>query len=140
MLNDWLSKIIQDRAINYLSIPGTHDAASVSGASIMPLTITQRIDVTGQLNSGVRVLDMRVAHKATVPAKAATFFKSAVREVPEDIHMCHGPIVFDTKLSEQLGIIKTWLGDNPTEFVAMIFQQQGTKSNIAIEKPRVTRL
>jgi hypothetical protein len=60
--------------------------------------------------------------------------------VAEDIYMCHGPIVFDTKLSQALASIKAWLGKNDTEFVAMIFQQQGTKPTVETEKKRVIGL
>lgn len=115
----------QDTRINELAIPGAHDAASFTGVSNMPiLTITQQLDIQAQLNAGVRVLDMRVAH-----------YKK-----DDDIYMCHGAIVFNIKLSEQLGIIKRWIIKNKTEFVAMIFQQQGTKSSDASEKLRVNNI
>src|SRR4051812_7511306 len=124
---NWLSKIKQDTRVNVLAIPGTHDAASIVGASMVPvLTITQQLDIPGQLNAGVRVLDMRVAHSATYK----WFGK-------EDIYMCHGRIVFDLKLSEALASVKEWLSENDTEFVAMIFQQQGTISSDVTEKRRV---
>ena len=60
MSKNWLSRIVQDTRINVLAILGTHDAASYSGASIAPLTITQQLDITEQLDAGVRVLDMCV--------------------------------------------------------------------------------
>lgn len=137
MSKDWLSRIKTDTPINVLSVPGTHDAASVSGASSMVLTITQQVGITAQLDAGVRVLDMRVAH---VAASTSGGWIRAKVETPEDIYMCHGPIVFSTKLSEALSDIKKWLTTNNTEFVAMIFQQQGSKSTDVKEKTRVTGL
>jgi len=137
MSKDWLGKIKSDTRINVLAVPGTHDAASISGASSTPLTITQRLDITAQLNAGVRVLDMRVAHVAGSTGKGYFWNGPAVAE---NIFMCHGPIVFATKLSEALASIKDWLGKNDTEFVAMIFQQQGTKPTDATEKRRVVGL
>ena len=134
MSNDWLGKIQQGTQINFLAIPGTHDAASFTGVSSMPvLTITQQLNINEQLESGVRVLDMRVAHWW----RDASRLRSAV---PEDIYMCHGKVVFSLKLSEQLEIVKEFLSDNPTEFVAMIFQQQGTISANVTERKRVTDL
>jgi hypothetical protein len=137
MSKDWLSRIAADTRINVLAVPGTHDAASISGASSMPLTITQQIDITHQLDAGVRVLDMRVAH---VAASTTGGWIRTKKEVPEDIYMCHGPIVFATRLSEALDSIKKWLAANDTEFVALIFQQQGTKPKEAAEKRRVVGL
>lgn len=136
MSRDWLGQIEPDTRLNVLAVPGTHDAASVTGASSMPLTITQQINLTQQLDAGVRVLDMRVAHSAVTSG-------GWVRQktiVSEDIYMCHGPIVFATKLSDALASIKQWLTRNNTEFVAMIFQQQGTKPTDADEKRRVIGL
>src|SRR6516225_5107294 len=126
MSKDWLSRIAQHTRINVLAIPGTHDAASVSGVRSTPFTITQQIDIKQQLDAGVRVLDMRVAHVAahTTGGWGGGYITKKV-EVPEDVYMCHGQIVFNTKLSEALASIKAWLSENPSEFVAMIFQQQG---------------
>src|SRR5262245_7405595 len=134
MSSDWLSQISQDTRINVLAVPGTHDAASIIGADWTPLTITQRLDITEQLDAGVRVLDMRVAHVVVTqdPGGWNPFRKMVV--VGENIHMCHGPRIFATKLPEALASIKEWLGENSSEFVAMIFQQQGTISNDATEK------
>jgi len=134
MSRDWLGKIRPGTQINFLAIPGTHDAASFTGVSNVPvLTITQQLNISDQLEAGVRVLDMRVAH----------WWRDAGRifsAVPEDIYMCHGKVVFSIKLSEQLEIVKQFLSDNPTEFVAMIFQQQGSISANATERKRVTDL
>jgi hypothetical protein len=137
MSKDWLSRIAPDTRINVLAVPGTHDAASISGASLMPLTITQRVSITAQLDAGVRVLDMRVAHVAT--SSSGGWIRTKV-VTPEDIYMCHGPIVFNTRLSEALAGIKTWLSTNNTEFVALIFQQQGSIPADATEKRRVIGL
>jgi hypothetical protein len=140
MSKDWLSRIIQDTRINVLAIPGTHDAASIVGADWTPYTITQQLDITKQLDAGVRVLDMRVSHKIITkdPGGWNPFRKMEV--VGDEIHMCHASRMFDTKLSEALTSIKNWLGDNPSEFVAMIFQQQGTIPKDVTEKQRVIGL
>jgi len=140
MSKNWLSKIIQDTRINVLAVPGTHDAASIVGADWTPYTITQQLDLTKQLDAGVRVLDMRVAHKILTkdPGGWNPFRKMEV--VGDAIHMCHGKRMFDTKLSEALTSIKNWLGDNPSEFVGMIFQQQGTIPTDVTEKKRVIGL
>lgn len=131
-LDSWLGTMRQDTRINDLAIPGAHDAASFTGVSSMPvLTITQQLDIQAQLNAGVRVLDMRVAHYK---------YDGYFGKKDDDIYMCHGAIVFNIKLSEQLDIIKSWLIKNKTEFVAMIFQQQGSKSSDATERRRVNAM
>lgn len=137
MSKDWLSRIAPDTRINVLAVPGAHDAASVTGASSMVWTITQQVDITAQLDAGIRVLDMRVAHCA---ASTTGGWIRETKVTPEDIYMCHGKMVFSTKLSEALASVKAWLGQNDTEFVAMIFQQQGTIPSDATEKRRVIGL
>ncbi len=139
MPDNWLSQFNPGTRINVLAIPGTHDAASVTGASSAPLTITQRLDITEQLDAGVRVLDMRVAH---IAEKSSGGWIRERTVVPEDIYMCHGPIVFATKLSEALDSIKSWLSESAHkyEFVAMIFQQQGKIPTDVTEKRRLIGL
>ncbi|MGH3899085.1 MAG: phosphatidylinositol-specific phospholipase C [Pseudonocardiaceae bacterium] len=56
----WMHDIPDDAPVTTLSIPGTHDSCCVDG----PLGFgkTQNLDLTDQLNSGIRFLDIRLAH------------------------------------------------------------------------------
>lgn len=141
MLDRWLAYVDQGTRINEIGIPGTHDTASVSGISggytEMPMTYTQRLDVLSQLNSGARVLDMRVAYYKRERSESS-WFRSGV-DAKEEVYMCHGPIVFDITLEDTLAIVKQFLIDHPSEFVALIFQQQGSDTEPDL-KLRATQL
>jgi hypothetical protein len=125
VIENWLNEIRDDVRINHLAIPGTHDAASFVGNTVVPaLTITQQFNIPEQLNSGVRVLDMRVAHANSIGKFDILGLGG------ENIFMCHGQVVFSDTLRRELELIGKWLDENPSEFVAMIFQQQGLKFDI----------
>ena len=54
---DWMSNIRDDAPIHKLSIPGTHDTMALHGGDRLQ---TQSLPLSEQLNSGIRVIDIRV--------------------------------------------------------------------------------
>jgi len=56
-LNQWMSKLKDDTPLSILSIPGTHN--SVTYRSALPSVRCQAVNVTEQLENGVRFLDIR---------------------------------------------------------------------------------
>lgn len=54
---NWMSQIRDDVNLTDLLIPGTHDAATA--ASIVPYVKTQLTNIRGQLEAGVRYIDLR---------------------------------------------------------------------------------
>lgn len=116
MPNIWLKKIKDEIRINQLAIPGTHDAAAWTKycgiPSSTPGTWAQRMDITEQLNLGVRVLDLRVGYATSLMGSSF-------------IGMFHGPIYLDVTLQEVLTAVVNWIDQNQSEFVLLIFQQQG---------------
>lgn len=58
--SSWMRDIPDDARVTTLNIPGTHDSCATGG----PLGFgkTQNLDLTDQLNAGIRFLDIRLAH------------------------------------------------------------------------------
>uniref|UniRef100_D3Z5Z4 Phosphatidylinositol-specific phospholipase C, X domain containing 1 n=1 Tax=Mus musculus TaxID=10090 RepID=D3Z5Z4_MOUSE len=88
---DWMSQLcpqLWDVPLHHLSIPGSHDTMTyclnrksrisrasswllhllgrvvpfITGPVVMKWSVTQTLDVTQQLDAGVRYLDLRIAH------------------------------------------------------------------------------
>lgn len=55
----WMTDLRDDIPLAHLSIPGAHDAASVSITSWPSYTRTQGLDIAGLWNCGVRAFDLR---------------------------------------------------------------------------------
>src|SRR5690606_33471470 len=107
--------------INELAIPVTHDSAAWTKHSSLPSstpgTWAQRMSITEQLNLGVRVLDLRVGYASTTYTLGLTSF----------VGMFHGPVYLDVTLETVLESISSWLESHQSEFVILVFQQQGKK-------------
>ena len=56
---DWMAALPDDRAISEITMPGTHDCASMN-AQLGFITKCQALDVAQQLNIGARYLDIRL--------------------------------------------------------------------------------
>lgn len=56
---DWMGQLREDIRLSELSIPGTHNSLSFYGG---PITQTQSMSLKNQLESGIRVLDVRCGH------------------------------------------------------------------------------
>ena len=116
MSRDWLSKLQPFTRINQIAIPSTHDSSAYTKWSWIPGikgTWAQRQTITEQLNMGVRALDLRVGS-----------YSGDIFDGPQ-IGMFHGPIYLSIDLEDVLAEIKRWLNANQSEFVILIFQQQG---------------
>jgi 1-phosphatidylinositol phosphodiesterase len=58
--SSWMGDIPDNVLVTALSIPGTHDSGCIDGP--MGLAKTQNLDLAEQLDSGIRFLDIRLAH------------------------------------------------------------------------------
>lgn len=56
----WMNDIPDDAPVTTLSIPGTHNSCCVDG--LLGLAKTQNLDLSDQLNAGIRFFDIRLAH------------------------------------------------------------------------------
>lgn len=99
----WMSQLSQDRKINELSIPGTHDSVSFYGGDAVK---TQSVSMTGQLKAGVRFFDIRLRHIDNVFA----------------IH--HGSVFQNQFFGDILNQARDFIRQNPSEFILMRVKEE----------------
>jgi 1-phosphatidylinositol phosphodiesterase len=58
--SSWMCDLSDDARVLSLSIPGTHNSCSIGG--ILGFSKTQNLDLSDQLNAGIRFLDIRLSH------------------------------------------------------------------------------
>ncbi len=95
----WMEKVDDHKTINQLSLLGTHDTATWETGY---MARTQSMDITRQLNAGVRAFDIRCQHKNN---------KCALR---------HGRVNLDMDLHELLTPITNFLRANSSETIFLI--------------------
>ena len=85
--SNWMSGISDDRRLNEINIPGTHDSgcASVWGYEgyqdwFESGAVTQKLTLSRQLESGVRLLDLRWTN----------CISHVKNPDPDDLFQCHG--------------------------------------------------
>lgn len=94
----WLTSVDGNKRLSELSLPGTHDTMSIrSGDAWQNQTMT----LAQQLESGIRVFDMRTKH------------------IDNNLRMHHGIILQDTYFNHVLTDIDNFLNANPGETVVM---------------------
>ncbi|MBB5918582.1 hypothetical protein BJY24_007494 [Nocardia transvalensis] len=113
---DWMGALPDDRPLGRLSVPGTHDTMAVHGGKGGPAVVTQegfdkgcadepctsRQTLRGQLEAGVRALDIRVRRdEADVPA------------------VQHGSFYQHANLGDVLGVVDDFLSRHPRETVLL---------------------
>lgn len=106
--NEWMKNLSNQKSIDTISIPGTHDSASFYGGDIVQ---TQSMSITDQLNSGVRFLDIRLRHINNVFA----------------IH--HGSVFQKQFFGDILNQVSDFLQKNPSEFILMRVKKEHTEEN-----------
>lgn len=106
---NWMSKLDDNLHMNQLSLPGTHDTMAFYGGDIAQC---QSVSLRGQLNSGIRVLDIRCRHIADIFA----------------IH--HGVVFQKVYFGEVLDIVTAFLRDNPSETIYMRIQEEYKSENV----------
>ena len=101
--HNWMSGLSGDRKLNTLSLPGTHDTMAFHGDDYVRC---QSVDLRGQLDAGIRFLDIRCRHIADVFA----------------IH--HGAFFQNVYFGDVLDIVTEFLNDNPSETVFMRVKEE----------------
>ncbi|TKA83330.1 hypothetical protein B0A55_00612 [Friedmanniomyces simplex] len=99
----WMAKLDDSTAVSALTIPGTHDSAAYTNA--WPFIQTQKMDVLGQLNSGIRYFDLRCGLRDDI------------------VEMVHGSAVLGVTLSMLLDIMYLWLMSHSTEALIVQIKQ-----------------
>lgn len=102
-LENYLEQLPDDRALADVSLPGSHESASLYGGFI---SICQTVNVEQQLRDGIRFFDIRL--------------KAQVGEV----RCYHGVQNENSTLQEQLGWITNFLKAHPRETVVVSVKQE----------------
>lgn len=109
---DWMITIPDSRRLSEISLPGTHDTMAYdSSLPFGNIARTQTMNLEQQLNSGIRYLDIRLAHKET-------YFQ---------LH--HGVVDLGYNFDYVLQTVISFLNRYPTETVIMRIKQEHTSEN-----------
>ncbi|WP_420588700.1 phosphatidylinositol-specific phospholipase C domain-containing protein [Bacterioplanoides sp.] len=101
----WMKFVDGNKRISELSIPGTHDTMSIKSGVIWQ---NQTMTLSQQLESGIRVFDMRTRH------------------INNKFRMHHGIIAQDTYFDDVLKDIDAFLTANPSETVLFRLRSEHT--------------
>ena len=91
----WMSHLPSSTPMSALTIPGTHDSAAYTYS--WPFIATQTLDITAQLNAGIRYFDLRCGLRADV------------------LEMVHGQAVLGLRLEQVLAEMYAFLAAHPSE-------------------------
>ncbi|MCL1142353.1 phosphatidylinositol-specific phospholipase C [Shewanella gaetbuli] len=105
---NWMNNLPPKVEIRSISIPGTHgSAARIGGDAVRNQTLT----ITQQLNAGIRFLDLRLRH------------------INNGFALHHGAYFQNRVFDQALNDIKTFLHENPSEFVFVRVKKEHTELN-----------
>ncbi len=101
----WMRDIPDNAPVATLSIPGTHNSCSVGG--LLGFGRTQNLDLTDQLNAGIRFLDIRLAH------------------YQDNLFAHHDIVHMGKSYADILTICSSFLKQHPSETVLMSVKDEG---------------
>jgi 1-phosphatidylinositol phosphodiesterase len=104
----WMSGLPDSLKLSYMSIPGTHDTMAVFGGDSVE---TQSMSLPMQLESGIRVLDIRI------------YFHS------DTFDLSHGVIPQPGSFAYVMNTVTGFLSQNPRETVLMRIKDEHDGSN-----------
>lgn len=100
---DWMKWVPDATSLSQLSIPGTHDSLAFYGGD---LAQTQTLDLTEQLNAGIRAIDIRCRHI-------------------EDVFAIHHGVIFQkTYFGNVLDDATAFLQAHPSETIVMRVKEE----------------
>lgn len=105
---NWMASIPDGSKLSTLSLPGTHDTMSFYGGDLVQ---TQSMSLYTQLESGIRVLDIRCRH------------------INNDFLIHHGIVYQQANFDDVLRTVTTFLQNHPTETVLMRISGASTEEN-----------
>lgn len=127
-MEKWMSKINDKKKLVLINIPGSHDSAAFLINKIGScFAQTQYIDITKQLNLGVRIFDIRVTKNNSCCAwKIFDNKNNNINNWMDSIICCHGVCdCYHIKNKKKINLtyesvliqIKNFLNKNPTETI-----------------------
>ena len=110
----WMASLDDSRRLSELSLPGTHDTmAHKSNLLGLDITRTQTMNLQQQLQSGIRVLDIRLYYNSS-----------------NEFTIHHGSVYTGYNFDDVMTTVKQFLAENPSEVVLMrLKQEQSSASN-----------
>ncbi|GLK91780.1 phosphatidylinositol-specific phospholipase C [Pseudomonas turukhanskensis] len=108
--NAWMRNLANEDPVLSISIPGTHDSASLYGG---PYVQTQTLTIPQQLKAGIRFLDIRG------------------RPTNGSLAIHHGEVFQNKMFGEVLNEVITFLRENPSEFVLMRVKEEHSNNEKA---------
>ena len=125
IVNNWMSLIDNDVYVSQLSIPGTHDAATVNcGAS---QGRTQLFSIAKQLEMGIRAFDLRPTVNMGLKREDGNILHSYVATGLGNIY--HGILDTDVSMDQVFTWFNEYLTNNPSEFVIVILRNETVDRN-----------
>ena len=106
----WMAALEDDRAINELSIPGTHDSGATHSIADVAGKC-QSLSIEDQLYIGVRFLDIRL------------------QLVGDDLNIVHSFVDQRTDFEDTLEEIVEFIEENPTEFLFISIKEDADPKN-----------
>ena len=106
----WMSHLPSSSFMSAITIPGTHDSAAFTYS--WPFIATQTLDITAQLNAGIRYFDLRCGLRSNI------------------LEMVHGQAILNLRLEQVLAYMYTWLAAHPSEaLIAQIKRDRKDESS-----------
>lgn len=106
----WMSHLPSSTLMSAITIPGTHDSAAYTYS--WPFIATQTLDITAQLNAGIRYFDLRVGLRSNI------------------LEMVHGQAILNLRLDQVLADMYAWLAAHPSEaLIAQIKRDRKDESS-----------
>lgn len=125
--SNWITPLDGNILVSQLSIPGSHDAATGKGTSLMNAGQTQGLSIEDQWSLGVRCFDLRPAYYA--PQTRRNIFSSWANSKDPSLHIFHGKTITDYSWDEAIQILLKAVQDNPGEFAIVLFRHESEQNN-----------
>ncbi len=119
---NWMAMIPGNVKFNFLSVPGTHDAATSTCSSMTQYTVCQDFTIEEQLQKGCRAFDLR-PHTS--------------KNTNGDPIITHSSYESEVSFGNALGKISEFLDNNPTETVFVLVHEEDASSHSATWADRV---
>ncbi|QNE78766.1 phosphatidylinositol-specific phospholipase C domain-containing protein [Streptomyces finlayi] len=101
---NWMGSLPYGTPLTRLTIPGTHDSCCINPAHGTEWSHTQNYDITGQMERGVRFLDIRC---------------NGLQGAPDEFGIYHGDNYQYIRFQDVLDRCRSFLRANPSEVIVM---------------------
>ena len=128
-MEKWMSKINDKKKLVLINIPGSHDSAAFLINKIGScFAQTQYLDITSQLNIGVRIFDIRITENNSCCVWNIINNNNKIKNWMDSIICCHGVCdCYHIENNKKINLtyesvllqIKNFLNKNPTETIIL---------------------